>query len=168
MLSANAGATLDATMLEEKIQPQLWATVDKIVQEIAGGDSLAALSSLDLSGLDLTNVSTARVDSSGSIHVYAEMNSFEPAALESIEALGLTIVSSSELYGAVEIWAPHNLIDDLASLTAVNQVRMPSYGVARAGSVNSAGDGLVNADDVRSRFASKWDRRQRGSRGRDL
>jgi hypothetical protein len=66
----------------------------------------------------------------------------------------LEIVSANELAGVVETWVPYEKVDDLAGLDVVDFVRLPMYPILNSGLVTSAGDGILNADDVRSRFAS--------------
>ena len=103
--------------------------------------------------IDLTNVAVANVRVSGTILVYAEMNTFDQSALDAIENLGAEIVSANEFVGIVEAWVPFDQVDELASLESVDFVRLPMAGILQTGLVNSAGDAILNVDDVRAQLS---------------
>jgi len=138
--------------LEGQIHPTLWRVVAVVEDAVGGGDLEIIPGSTEPADVDLTNIAVANIRQNGTIHVFAEMNTFETSALEAIEALGAEIVSANEFAGLVETWVPFDKVDDLAALESVDFVELPIYPVLQTGLVNSAGDGILNADDVRAQL----------------
>ncbi len=136
--------------LEGKISPDLWAAVGAIDQDVTTGEFEIIPGGNDPAEIDLSNIASAHVNQAGAIHVYVRMNSFEESSLGAIDSLGLEIVSSDEFQGVIETWVPYGQVEDLASLEVVVEVKLPVYGRTNTGTVNSAGDGILNADDVRA------------------
>ena len=138
--------------LEDQIDPTLWRVVEVVDEAVDSGDLEIDPESTEPADVDLTNIAVANVRESGTIRVYAEMNSFEQSALDAIESLGAEIVSANEFVGVVEAWVPFDQVNELAALESVDFVRLPMAGVLQTGLVNSAGDAILNADDARAQL----------------
>lgn len=124
-----------------------------VVEEaVDSGELVIVPGSTELADVDLTNIAVANVTQAGTILVFADMNTFDQTALDAIENLGMDIVSASEFVGVVETWVPYDKVDDLAALASVDFVRLPMQGILQTGMVNTAGDGILNADDVRAQL----------------
>ncbi len=138
--------------LENAIDPSLWRVVAVVETAVDSGDLQIIPGSTEPADVDLTNVAVANVNQAGKILVYADMNTLEQTALDAIMNLGSDIVSASTFLSVVETWVPYDKIDDLAALTSVDFVRLPMEGVLQTGLVNSAGDAILDADDVRAQL----------------
>ena len=63
---------------------------------------------------------------------------------------GLEVQTSNADMRVVQGWVAASDLDVLAGVAGVRQVTPPEYGYQKTGSVTSAGDAVLNADDVRN------------------
>ena len=105
----------------------------------------------DFSGLSTRSV---HVDSEGRIQVYTVVNAVTPETVNSLEAAGLQVETSNADMSIVQVWVPYDLLDQLAQVTGVTQIVEPCYADPQTGAIDSAGDGIMEASNVRVQFAA--------------
>jgi len=138
--------------LEDQISPSLWRVVEVVESAVDDGALVIDPGSSDPAEIDLTNIAVANVTQGGMIRVYADVNTIAQPALDAIVALGAEIVSANDFLSIVEAWVPFDQVDELAGLASVDLVRLPLSAVLQTGMVNTAGDGILNADDIRTQL----------------
>ena len=90
-----------------------------------------------------------RFDSAGNVQVYIDVESTDDATLQQLRDLGAKIEVVNSDWNKLQAWVPVSALDQMAALEAVNKITPPDYGVTKAGSVTSEGDGIHRADLVR-------------------
>ena len=138
--------------LEDEIQADLWRVVEVVETEVDTGGLVLVPGSMEPADVDLVNIAVANINQSGQILVYADVNTIEQSALDAITNLDANIVSANGFLSIVEAWVPFDQVDELAALESVDFVRLPIQGILQTGMVNSAGDAILNADDVRTQL----------------
>lgn len=134
------------------------------LRESSSGAPVPETVTLSLAVQNALRSRTLRVDASGAVQVYIEMDGVTPAHLAALRGLGATIQvvaepgarqSSAEAYALVptaEAMAPPAALAELEALPFVRYIRLPDYGIASTGSVDSQGDVELGAQAVRSKF----------------
>lgn len=112
-------------------------------------DALAADPATDLSVLGDEGL---RIKASGDIQVYVHADLANPNVVTNLESVGFTTEVVSSRLELVQGWVPWDAIDSLLNVEGVLSVTAPAYGIADTGSVNTAGDSILRAADVRSRL----------------
>lgn len=107
---------------------------------------------------------TLRMDTSGAVQLYIEMDDVSASHLEALRELGATIQlvgepsarqSAAEAYTlvpTVEATAPPSVLSKMEALPFVRLIRLPDYGVADTGSVDTQGDSDLGIQTVRNTF----------------
>ncbi len=90
-----------------------------------------------------------RGENGDEIETYVCLNHWTPGAREAVEALGVEVVGEDESRYILQAWVPLDVVEDLAALPAVRELRRPSYGLAAMGSVITQGDANLNTNFVR-------------------
>ncbi len=93
-----------------------------------------------------------RLDNAGYVQVYADTIGDAAAAAAKLRLLGMEIEVVSREYGIVQGRLPVSAIEQAAALSDVTSIRPPGYGVVDTGSVNTAGDAILDANDLRATF----------------
>jgi hypothetical protein len=124
--------------------------VDRI-KELKKADPLADLSRASPSEY------IARVTADGMVQIYAWVDEVTPAVLQGLGGAGLRVELSSAALRVVQGWVHYTMVEGLADVAGVVQVSLPGYGMTNTGSVNTAGDGILNADEVRAAFGATGD-----------
>src|SRR5947209_5208141 len=75
-----------------------------------------------------------------------------PAHVQHLEASGLRVELTLPAHRLVQGWLPANLVDVVAALPFVVEVRAPGYPVAHVGAQVTAGDSILRADAARATF----------------
>ena len=101
---------------------------------------------------DLSQLSSGEVyvNQNGDLHVYVHVDKVNQSAVQSLQAAGLTLENANEAMRVVQGWVNHTFLDSLAAIEGVRRITAPTYAVTNAGSITTAGDGILNADDLRS------------------
>jgi len=103
-------------------------------------------------GLAELSTPIVRIDDAGAIQVYVHVEEVSEGAVAALEAAGLDVEAPCPTMRLLQGWVSYASLDDLAAVGGVRSITLPSYAVTRTGSVNTEGDAILNADDVRSRF----------------
>ncbi len=147
-LKASLGGSASAKRLlspaERKVSSHLRGTVAELAMR---GPSRAAVARTKPAGL---SDSSRRVDSSGRIQVYVEYKGDPAAVVAGIAKAGGTVDLVSREMGVVQCWLPYDQVSAVAADAKVRLVRLPSYALMRTGSLNSEGDAMHRADQVRA------------------
>jgi hypothetical protein len=138
--------------LEGKIDDELWRAVDVIEKAVKSGGLQVDPGSAAPADINLAKIADATVTEAGKILVYARTGVVDKGALDEIESLGIEVVSANAFLGITESWVPYDKVDDLAALDSVGFVWLPTSAILQTGIVNSDGDSILNADDVRSQL----------------
>lgn len=104
----------------------------------------------------LTDLSSplVHVDEAGRMQVYVIGDAGSSEFLSLLAAAGFQAETSNADMGIVQGWISYTGLDGLRDVPGVVQVKPPSYARTRTGSVNTAGDAILLADDVRAQFAA--------------
>ncbi len=109
-------------------------------KDAPGSDSSSSTNSSD----DLV-----RFDSSGNVQVYIHLENTDESTLQQLRDLGADIEIVNLDWKKLQAWVPVEALDQIAELDVVRGITPPDYGVTKAGSVTSEGDGIHRADLVR-------------------
>ncbi len=98
-------------------------------------------------------LSTVRdLDEAGNIRVYIRLNEFSKENLEKLKEEGVVVEIYDESQNLVQGKVPADSIDKISNLSIVKFVDLPNVGFTNAGSVQTEGDAVLNADQTRSTF----------------
>lgn len=112
--------------------------------------------------LDALHGRQLRITSDGEVQVYIEVDRIVPEYVQRLQALGVKIEiqgdqqshqMKNKVYTTVPTFqaqVPIEMIQQLENLPFVRYVRLPDYGIPNAGSVDSQGDAILQANIVRS------------------
>ena len=109
-------------------------------KDAPGSDSSSSTNSSD----DLV-----RFDSSGYVQVYIHLENTDESTLQQLRDLGADIEIVNLDWKKLQAWVPVEALDQIAELDVVRGITPPDYGVTKAGSVTSEGDGIHRADLLR-------------------
>ncbi len=90
-----------------------------------------------------------RTDGEGRIHAYIYLEEASESELQQLRALGIKIEITQQPLHVVQAWVPYSRLSALAALGFVKHVRQPDYPIVLTGSVNSEGDALLRANEIR-------------------
>jgi Subtilase family len=125
------------------------------------GFSMAALPK---SVQDAVQTRRMRINKDAEVQVYIEVSEVTDQNLEALRGLGVTVQivgtpkpdkARKEVLSrvpTVQGLLPVSMIDPVSALPFVRFVRLPDYGIRQTGSVDSEGDAMLKADQVRSRL----------------
>lgn len=102
------------------------------------------------SGLSSLSDEAVHVDHAGRLQVYVHFDAVTPARSRLLEDSGMLVEADNAEMRVVQGWLPAASLDLFAGISGVTRITAPAYAEVRAGSVNSAGDAILNADDVRA------------------
>jgi hypothetical protein len=140
-----AAAETDATPKPDQI-------ISPLLLEVADALDLAdPLAAPLTAGADSPLV---RVDAAGALQVYVHLDALSDDALSGLASAGLRVETSSAERAIVQGWVDPDDLSSLAALPGVQAVTPPDYAVVNAGSVTTAGDAILRADEVRADFAA--------------
>jgi hypothetical protein len=105
-----------------------------------------------------------RINNDAEVQVYVELSEVTDENLNALRALGVTVEIVGEpkpdktkhevltYVPTVQGLLPVSMIDQVAALPFVRFIRLPDYGFTNTGSVDTQGDSILMADEVRSQF----------------
>ncbi|HMH49972.1 MAG TPA: FG-GAP-like repeat-containing protein [Candidatus Acidoferrum sp.] len=127
----------------EKVSSAIRDAVDAIGAHVAdaGTRSLTALST-----------GAVRVNAAAEIQVYVILAAFDPGHVAQLASLGLRVELTLPGFRLVQGWLPSNLVDAVAALPFVVEVKPPGYPAPKVGSQLTAGDSILKADAARTTF----------------
>jgi hypothetical protein len=94
-----------------------------------------------------------KVDNQASIQVYIDLSAIDQARVAALRSSGdaeIEIVLPD--LKLVQAWVPLDKIETLTALDFVLQIRAPEYATLNTGSVNSQGDSILKANQVRGQL----------------
>lgn len=92
----------------------------------------------------------SKTNSAGELQIVIELNEISPQIVAELRSYGVTIeVENSELM-MIQGRAVEADFDQIASLSFVEKIRLPRYATPRAGSVNTQGDSILKANQLRA------------------
>ena len=130
--------------IADKINAPLWSAIQ---EELDGGPTATPV----FNSSPLHN-GMAHRSPSGDIEIVVEVASWTASVLDDLSALGIETALSNESLKMVQGWASAVEIDVMLVDSNVAHVSLPVYGVTNTGAVNTEGDAILQADDVRSTF----------------
>jgi transcriptional regulator CtsR len=134
-------ALVASTKAPSVISSNLRAKQAAILQEADAGA---------LNGLSGLSDGAIRVDSVGRMQVYVHVDAITVERVRLLRLAGLQFEASNSDMRVVQGWIPANLLSTLATVSGVKRITAPDYAHAQTGSVTTAGDAILNADDVRA------------------
>ena len=126
---------------------------DEVTRSLPDSDvttKFALSGATDSTGTSDPRDDPVRFDSSGNVQVYIHLTNTEAGTLQQLRDLGADIEITNSDVNIVQAWVPPSALDDIAGLEAVEEITAPDYGVTKAGSVTTEGDGIHRADLVRA------------------
>lgn len=127
-------------------EPRLARALQDLRADIV--ERLAADPGADLSTLSWTYFRQVTPDGRIQVVVYLE-DEAEPDE-QALRAAGLEVELALPGPWTFQGWVPWTHLDALAEVPGVERVVMPCRALPNSGSVTSAGDGILNADDLRA------------------
>ena len=117
-------------------------------------EAIASTAAVPSAPRDLRALSTrlVHVSATGELQLYVILGDFQPAHVQHLEASGLRVELTLPAHRLVQGWLPANLVDVVAALPFVVEVRAPGYPVAHVGAQVTAGDSILRADAARATF----------------
>ncbi|HEX3035832.1 MAG TPA: S8 family serine peptidase [Thermodesulfobacteriota bacterium] len=115
------------------------------------GLSLVPQQFLEISELSaFTSAGTLNVDDKGMVQVYITLYKLTQENLEGLENAGVIIEIYDESWSVVQARVYPDQIEQIVELDFVKFVDLPNYGYSNAGSVQTQGDAVIRADEVRA------------------
>jgi len=123
-----------------------------------------SLTTLPKSARDAVRARMMRINNDAEVQVYVELSEVTDENLNALRALGVTVEIVGEpkpdktkhevltYVPTVQGLLPVSMIDQVAALPFVRFIRLPDYGFTNTGSVDTQGDSILMADEVRSQF----------------
>lgn len=90
------------------------------------------------------------LDEQGRIHLYIYLSSTGESELSKLREYEVDVEIVNEKLAVVQGWVPFDRIEEIASLPMVKKISPPEYGKTRTGEVNTAGDAILKADQLRN------------------
>jgi subtilase family protein/ASPM-SPD-2-Hydin domain-containing protein len=145
------------------INPKLTTLLSNLAQVVPQQSGLAAIAPeaskhamavapLPKSVRDAMHSRMMRADSNGSVQVYIEVNELTDQELAQIESAGITVEVVAKNRKTVQARVPAPLLAAVTDLPFVRFVRLPNYAIVNTGSVDTQGDTILKADQVRSQL----------------
>lgn len=134
----------DIRQKDTRIGPNIRDLLDRIE---AKGITRENIDQEDISNFSSPNV---RIDDSGNIQSYVFVNELNDEIIRQLEELGMIIDTSNEEYKVIQGWIPFHMVEKVSTLGFVIRITTPDYAFPRTGSVNTEGDAVIRADDVRN------------------
>jgi subtilisin family serine protease len=91
-----------------------------------------------------------RTRTGNQVQVNIRTDELEQSLLDQLTYSGLEIEIADHSLQQVQGWIAVSRLDQLAGLAGVRQIRVPRYGQSRRGSVNTAGDTILKANQLRA------------------
>ncbi|WP_320178476.1 BACON domain-containing protein [Roseovarius pacificus] len=151
--AAKASRAQGSKAADSKIDAGLAAFQAKVAGEVVSRAQAKGVAASNLRALGLMELSEplrAEIDAGGEVQVYAVVDAVTSDHVAALAKAGLRVEMFSERMKTVQGWVRYDQLETLAALDFVERLKLPSYGITRTGSVNSEGDALLNADDVRA------------------
>ena len=128
---------------QQKINQSIRSVLFAIEAQGITRENARAKNVSELSGLRV------RIDADGRIHIYIHMSSFGTTELAVLQEHEVEVEIENEDLAIVQGWAPFDRLEEIAALSFVLQITPPNYGFPRTGSVNTEGDSILMADQLR-------------------
>ena len=93
-----------------------------------------------------------RIDGSGGVQVYVLVTATNQAALDMLAGAGATLEIIDGVNRIVQARVPMTRLEAVGALPVVRFVTLPNYGFPRTGSVESQGDSIIKATEVRTMY----------------
>jgi hypothetical protein len=93
-----------------------------------------------------------RVNENGEVQVTILVSQVRPDTLHALESAGGVVEIADARASRVQARVPASRLEAVANLPMVNYIRLPSYPRHHTGSVDTQGDSIIMADQVRSRL----------------
>jgi hypothetical protein len=142
-LSAADSGRQDKTGPSEKIATPIREAIEAIYT-YAHGQGTSALSAL--------STDVVHINDAAEIHAYIVLRDFEAAHVALLEALGIGVELTLPEFRLVQAWVPAILVDLVAGLDFVVEVKPPGYPIPQVGAQTTAGDSILRADSARASF----------------
>jgi hypothetical protein len=141
---------------DAKLSYQLSLLADAAEAAQAAGRSLAAGDEAALPPAIQALVETRqlRLNDTGTVQVYITVNEASPAPSVALQALGAQVERVDSAAHLVQAEVPPAGLRKLAALPGVKTLRLPDYASLQTGSVESEGDAVLKASDLRSYLSS--------------
>jgi hypothetical protein len=131
--------------------PKINYHLNNAISEIEKFISEASQEKPDVS-VDLSVLTTPlmHVNASGDVQVYIYIHSWGDYEQGLLVELGASIDIVNEELKIVQAWLPFDEIEKASEFEFITRISLPSYGETQAGSVQTRGDAILNANDVRA------------------
>ncbi|MCG3196000.1 MAG: hypothetical protein GHCLOJNM_00471 [bacterium] len=145
-----AGKVTDSPKIEARLEAFRRTIAEEAQSRVGKTSGLSAqdLKRLNLSRLTHPKVATVRDD--GTIQIDVRVANFTPSVRSELEGSGFIVELGAPSIRTYQGWIPFDRLEALAALPSVVKAELPDYAFSRTGSVNSQGDAIHNADDVRA------------------
>lgn len=120
-----------------KIQSLLWTAIEPVVMNHARQP-----------------LAPARTNMAGAVQVQIKIGGVFQTAVNLIKRLGVQVQSQNASLRMVQAWVKPSQVSTIAGLASVRSIGLPIYAQSASGSVQTEGDSLLFADQVRQRFAN--------------
>ena len=133
-----------AARAQSKIDAHLTRVLDRIsAQGITRSNAVAR----NVSGLSDRLV---RIKKDGQVQVYIHVDAVTDEAQATLGAIESQIEIANSKLNVIQAWIPFDRVEQVAALPFVSKVTRPSYARTRAGSVQTEGDAILRANELRA------------------
>lgn len=109
-----------------------------------------SMETLPKSVQDAMRARMMRINKAGEVQVYILLTEVTDSNLQELRNAGVRIELQSQRRRMVQARVPVSRLEEVGALPFVRFVRLPDYGVRQTGSVDTQGDAVLKADQVRS------------------
>jgi hypothetical protein len=114
--------------------------------------SAFALESMPKAVRDAVQTRLMRINEKGEVQVYVLMNPVTEERLRELAAQGVTVEIVDAAWKRVQARIPISRLPGAASLSFVEQIRLPNYAFRMTGGINSEGDAILRSDLARAQL----------------
>jgi hypothetical protein len=165
--NAEETATIAGTSKDSKLSAPLWQLLRTVLQQQTSVYTTRTVPEFSLSTLpkaiaDAISAGRMRLTADAKVQVYIEVAEISDPNLQTLRTLGADVQivgephpnrTRGEVYtsiSTVQAFLPVTMIEQAKQLPFVRFIRLPDYGIANTGSVDTQGDPLVQAEAVRN------------------
>ena len=149
----SSGKTADGSSTTARSKPSRSHKVHSAISAAASAVEVQRSTESVAAGLKKPSANLVRVNAAGEIHVYVVLTEWRPEHVAALEALGLRVEATVPPRRLIQGWVPGHVLDDVAALDAVKEVKPPAYGMREgSGAVNTPGDAILGVAAARAAF----------------
>ncbi|MFQ5769183.1 MAG: S8 family serine peptidase [bacterium] len=134
----------ELTSTQNKVSSAIRATIKKLEK-----NGITLLNAYSQKASSLSN-GIVKIDNFANIQSYVYVREIKAENINALKSRQIRMELINDKWNVIQAWIPFSKFDEIASLSFVTFIRPPDYALNMTGSVNTEGDSILKADDVRN------------------